>query len=399
MPLRRHIPRVLLALCAIAFGPGPALAAWELRTIDAGGIPGQEAAISSATSLAYVPLLAQRALAVFDGVNAPSRMALSIRPTSVGYSAGTGRIFVAGMFDNAVVAIDEATGAQTRIDVGPYPTGVLVDDSRGKVYVQRWGGIRGEGGLAIIDGRSLAVRDVYLGGAITGMAQDRETGALFLTGESFGSSGPGMGFILALDAEGHVIGRQEVGYQAYSLAVDSRDGRVYLGELSGKPIGGAAVSRIFKIYSQPGLKLLRRIEWPAGSDYSRLNFLVDPARPGLYFGSGGSSQLLRVDPEGDNLQAWHLPAGRTVLQDGRTIVNGIFALRADPATGAILALRPAGSMITQFDPRGGAIETIGIPGAVGFSGASFWPDASRMLVTDAIGAFQMTVLRRSPASE
>lgn len=120
---------------------------------------------------------------MFDGVAPPARMELAIKPTAVGYSSSTGRLFVAGMFDIAVVAIDEATGMQTSIGVGSYPDTIIVDDVRGKVFVSNWGGITQQGGFSIIDSRTLSVRKVALDGAVSEMALDRETGVLFLTGE------------------------------------------------------------------------------------------------------------------------------------------------------------------------------------------------------------------------
>jgi len=70
--------RISLAL----IGAAPSQARWDQQTVDVGGLPGQKAAISPATSRAYIPLLQQRALSVFDGVNA-SRLELDIKPTAV----------------------------------------------------------------------------------------------------------------------------------------------------------------------------------------------------------------------------------------------------------------------------------------------------------------------------
>lgn len=388
--MKASIVRALMVALA-TWSAAQGLAAWDQKAVDAGGIPGQEIAISSATSLAYIPLLQQRALAVFDGERM-SRIELDIKPTTVGYSEATGRLFVLGMFDNAVIAIDEATGSKTRLAVGSYPDNIIVDDVRGKVYVSTWGGIRGQGGLAVIDSRSLAVRDVPLGGYVTGMALDPETGNLFLTGETPIDRSS---FLAALDSEGNVVAREDTGYQAYSLAVDSRTGYVYLAGLSERPTDNRAVDRIFSVYAQPGLQLVTRHAWPTGADLFRLNFLVDPAEPGLYFSSGQSTTLLRLDAEGRNLKTWQLPLGNTLLEDGRTVINGIFGLDADPATGHIFVSSPVGSLVAEFDPTTGAADVVGIPGAVGFSAVHFWPDSTRMLVTDGAGDFQLTLLRRS----
>jgi hypothetical protein len=67
----------------------PAFAAWLQQVVDAGGLPGANIAISSATSKAYIPLLREKALAVFDGVAPPYRMELAIKPTAVADSSST----------------------------------------------------------------------------------------------------------------------------------------------------------------------------------------------------------------------------------------------------------------------------------------------------------------------
>jgi DNA-binding beta-propeller fold protein YncE len=381
-----------LAFAIVAWSAGEPIAAWDQRTVDVGGIPGQRIAISSATSRAYIPLLQQRALAVFDGERT-SRLELDIKPTAVAYSAATGRLFVAGMFDNALVAIDEATGARTRIAVGSYPDLVVVDEVRGKVFVSNWGGIAAQGGVSVIDSHTLSVvRNIPLGGSVTAIVQDANTGHVFITGETPGAS---RGFLAELDSEGNVVAREnDLGYQVYSIAVDSRNGRVYVAGLSGRPT--QAIDRIFRVYSQPGLQLVTRHVWPAGPDWSKLNFMIDPAAPGLYFSSGQSTTLLWLDADGNDLRTWALPLGDTRFEDGRRVVNGIFGLDADPATGRIFVSSPVGSLVAEFDPATGATDVLGIPGAVGFNTVEFWPDSSRMLVLDAGAEFEVTLIHRSP---
>jgi DNA-binding beta-propeller fold protein YncE len=383
-----------LAVSIVLLQTTPALADWERQVIDAGGKPGQELAISSETSRAYVPLLGDRALAVLDGNGSQvARLELEIKPTSAGYSAATGRVFVLGMFDNAVMAIDEASGAQSRIAVGAYPDNIVVDDARGKVFVSMWGGLSGAGGLAVIDASTLDTRNVAVGGAVTTIALDQATGNVFLTGEVGGRS-----FVMAVDTAGNVLGREDAGYRAYSLAVDSRNGRVYVGALSGNP-SDPGVSRVFTIYSQPGLQRVSRVEWPTGPDRSQLVFLVDPAEPGLYLSSNGSTNILRLNADGQDLRVWTLPLGDTVLSDGRRITNGVFGLNANPATGHIFASSPVGSLVAEFDPSNGTSEVIGLPGAVGFNAVLFWPGGDRLIVPDAAGDQQLTILHRTSAAD
>ena len=383
------------ALVAIAtFGAGAALGAWDRQVVDVGGMPGFRPAFSTATSKVYLPLLQQRALIALDG-DQYSRLELDIRPTAIGYSAGTARLFVAGMFDNAVIAIDEATGAKTRIAVGVSPDHVLVDDARGKVYVTNWGGIAGQGSLSIIDSQTLAVRNVPLQGAVASFAQDSRTGGLFAVLEGR----LGATTLVALDAEGNVLAREELGHQGYSLAVDSRTGHVYSAALSHRPqLGADTVTRTFRVYAQPGLRLVTRHDWPAGRDFFKLNFMVDPVAPGLYFGSGNNTTLFRLDAAGHNLEMWNLPLG-TFDFESHTYVNGIFGIDADPGTGNLFISAPIGSMVAEFNVRTGATEIIEIPGAVGFSAVHFWPDGNRMLVPDGPGEFQLTVLKRAVQAE
>lgn len=385
----------LIRTCFIALSvhccSAPAFAAWIQEVVDAGGIPGQHIAISSATSKAYIPLLRDKALAVFDGVAPPSRMELAIKPTAVGHSAATGRLFVAGMFDNAVVAIDEATGVQlSTMGVGSYPDTIIVDDVRGKVFVSNWGGVTQQGGFSIIDSHTLSVRNVALDAAVTEMALDRETGVLFLTAERVRQQS----FIVAADTDGNIAGRSDVGFRAYSLAVDSRNGRVYVGGLAADPLYGVTGDRLLWVFTQPGLQLVNRVAWSTGTDGSALSFMVDPTQPGLYFGRWQSDTLLRVDANGNNLQSWPLSLGNTVLSDGRTVVNGIIGLDADPATGRIFISSPTGGLVAEFNPATAATNIVQIPGAVGFNSVTFWPDSNRMLVTDAADERHLTLLRR-----
>jgi DNA-binding beta-propeller fold protein YncE len=389
MNLRKKILRALGAFASTtALTAGTALAAWEGVSIELTGLLGQELAVSSATSKVYIPILQDRALAVLDGVRS-QRLEMSIRPTSVGYSAASGRLFVAGMFDNVVVAIDEATGLQTHIPVGAAPDNIVVDEARGKIYVARWGGITGQGGLAIIDSATLAVRDVAVSGSITAIAHDERTGNVFLTGGSPGSGD----FLLALDAAGSVITRVTMGYTAHALAVDSRDGRVYVGSMSGRPVGGAVVNRVVTVYAQPGMQVVSRIELPAVQTYSPTVFLVDPQQPGLYFASGESNTLRRIDANGGNLQAWQLPLGETLLQDGRQVINGIHGLNADPASGSLFVSSPVGNLVAQFDPATALTEKIAISGARGISVLGFLP-GGRMLVAD-VGDQRFYLLQRN----
>lgn len=387
---RKSVLRALGAFVTLAFASVSAVAAWERQAIDAGGIPGAKIATSTATSRTYIPLLQDRALAVFDGASAPARMELAIKPTAVGYSAVGGRLFVAGMFDNAVIVIDEASGSQTRIAAGSHPDNILVDDVRGKVYVSNWGGITGQGGITVIDTATLASRTVPLGGAVTAMAHDAQAGTVVVTV----APGPAtQDFLAALDAQGNLVARLDAGYSAYSLAVDSRDGRVYVGGLSGSPLGGATVSRVLSVFSLPGLTLVSRREWTSQQTYHPLTFLVDPAQPGLYIGSGESTVLTHVDASG-GMQSWQLPLGETTLQDGRRVTNGIFGLDADPANGRIFASSPVGSLVAEFNPVTGATELVGIPGAVGFDAVHFLGSGT-VLVTDAGNDRQFTLLKRA----
>ena len=391
--MRTTLLKLLVAALA-ACGAGLSIAGWERQTVELDGIPGFKPAISTATSLAYIPLLQQRAISVFDGVKA-TRLELDIRPTAVAYSAATGRLFVLGMFDNAVIAIDEASGARTRIGVGSFPDNVIVDDARGKVYVSNWGGVIGEGSLSIIDSGTLAVRNVPLRGPASSFVQDSATGALFVVVGSIA----GHSTLVALDAEGNVTAREGLRYQGYSLAVDSRTGHVYSGALSHRPsLDPDTVVRIFRVYAQPGLQLVTRHDWPAGRDFFKLNFMIDAARPGIYFSSGQNTTLFRLNAAGQDLEMWHLPLGSTTLYDGRTVVNGIFGLDTDPASGNLFISSPTGSLLMEVDIRTGATEVVGIPGAVGFSGVHFWPDG-RVMVTDGSGDFQLTLLKRSPPAE
>jgi DNA-binding beta-propeller fold protein YncE len=363
-----HIRKNVLcafALCA-ALASGSALAAWERLAVEIGGGPLPEIAFSPATSRIYIPLVQDRALSVVDGART-QRLELPMRPTAVGYAASSGRIFVAGMFDNAVVAIDEATGVQTRLSVGVAPDNILVDDARGKVYVSNWGGIQGRGSLSVIDSATLAVRNVALNTAITAMAYDRTTGSVFLTGESQ---------VIAVSPDGELLASAAGGFRTYSLAVDPRDGRVYVGALSGNPLGGVSVNRVVTVYAQPRLEVISRVEFPAVQHYNPLVFLVDPRQPGLYAASLEGSTLRRIDPNG-NVHSWQLPLGSSVLEDGRQITHGIFGLNADPGSDRIFVSSPAAGMIAEFDPATGVMQEV----EDGLLLVYFMP-GGRMLVTD-----------------
>lgn len=197
-----------------------------------------------------------------------------------------------------------------------------------------------------------------------------------------------------MDTDGNIVGRFDVGFRAYSLAVDSRSGRVYVGGLSADPLYGVTGNRLLWVFTQPGLQLVNRVAWSTGSDGSALAFMIDPAQPGLYFGRWQSDTLLRVDADGNNLQTWALSLGSTVLNDGRTVVNGVMGLNADPVTGRIFVSSPVGGLLAEFDPATTATTVVQIPGAVGFNAVTFWPDSSRMLVTDAADERHLTLLRR-----
>ena len=389
MTLRKLTSSVVLAL---ALYSGHALAAWERQAVNISGLLSGEVAVSTATSKVYIPLLQQRALAVLDGLES-RRLEMDIQPTSAAYSAATGRIFVLGMFDNAVIAIDEATGAQTRIAVGSYPDNILVDEAGGKVYVSNWGGVARQGGLSVIDAATLVAHNIPMSGSITAMALDTRTGTVVVTGET----GPGSNdFITAVDAQGRVIGRLDAGYRGYSLAVDSRNGRVYVGALSGSAMGGAAVNRVLTTYSLPGLRQESRIEYPALQSYHPLVFMVDPHRPGLYFAAGDTTTLRRIDGNG-GLQEWNLPLGETI-SDGRRVVNGIFALQPDQTTGRIFVLSASGGLTAEFDPLTAATEIIEVAGSTSFSAQLFLP-GGRLLVRDPVDGKFYLVQRSLPSQE
>jgi hypothetical protein len=389
------ILRGFLAASTIALGSAVSHAAWEQTSFDIGGLPGGNLAISSKTSLAYIPILQQKALVTFDGEKS-TRLDFDIKPTSIGYSAATGQVFVVGGFDNAVVVLDEATGTRTRLALGTFPSSILVDDVRGKAYTPNWGGIGGQGSLSIIDSRALTVRTVSLSGYVSSFVQDRATGNLFVVVDRHGEGTA----LLALDADGNLLAREPLGYQAYSLAVDSRTGHVYSAGLSHAPyLDVDTVERIFRVFAQPGLQLVTKHVWPAGRDWYKLNFVVDPEKPGLYFSSGGNTALFRVNAAGHDLEMWNLPLGTTTLYDGRTVANGIFGLDPDPATGNLFLSSPIGQFFAEFNPRTGVTEMTTIPGAVGFSGVQFWPDSSRVLVLDGAADFQLTILRRKASPE
>lgn len=389
MTLRKLTSSVVLAL---ALYSGHALAAWERQAVNISGLLSGEVAVSTATSKVYIPLLQQRALAVLDGLES-RRLEMDIQPTSAAYSAATGRIFVLGMFDNAVIAIDEATGAQTRIAVGSYPDNILVDEAGGKVYVSNWGGVARQGGLSVIDAATLVAHNIPMSGSITAMALDTRTGTVVVTGET----GPGSNdFITAVDAQGRVIGRLDAGYRGYSLAVDSRNGRVNVGALSGSAMGGAAVNRVLTTYSLPGLRQESRIEYPALQSYHPLVFMVDPHRPGLYFAAGDTTTLRRIDGNG-GLQEWNLPLGETI-SDGRRVVNGIFALQPDQTTGRIFVLSASGGLTAEFDPLTAATAIIEVAGSTSFSAQLFLP-GGRLLVRDPVDGKFYLVQRSLPSQE
>ena len=388
-PTKMSLVRAWLIAVSVYCCSAPAFAAWVQEVVDAGGIPGANIAISSATSKAYIPILREKAIAVFDGVAPPSRMELAIKPTNVGYSAATGRLFVAGGFDNAVVAIDEATGMQSSpIGVGIFPDTIIVDDARGKVFVSNWGGIEQRGSLSIIDSSTLSVRTVALDAAVVEMALDRETGVVFLALEHRSTGAA----LFAMDTGGNIVARANVAFRAYSLAVDSRNGRVYVGGLATDPLAGVIGHRILWVFAQPGLQLVNRVAWSTDPDRMPLVFMLDPARPGLYFGRWESDTLMRVDADGNNLQAWPLSLGSRVLEDGRTVVNGVLGLNADPRSGRIFI--SSSRMFAEFDPATAATTVVQFPEAVGFNAVHFWPDSNRILVTDAADEHHFTLLRR-----
>ncbi|MCG8407720.1 MAG: hypothetical protein MI923_21180 [Phycisphaerales bacterium] len=72
-------------------------------------------------------------------------------PRGIAWDATGSRGYITGMGSNNVVVID-ATGVRvTTIEVGEGPTGIVVDDARGRVYVQN----RFEGSISIIDTATL----------------------------------------------------------------------------------------------------------------------------------------------------------------------------------------------------------------------------------------------------
>ena len=195
-----------------------------------------------------------------------------------------------------------------------------------------------------------------------------------------------MSGVWELDSEGNMVAGQLIGYHAYSLGVDSRTGRIYVAALSkGPPYRDGEVSRIFRVYS-PGLQLVKEHIWPAGTDWSQLNFAVDPAEPGLFFGSPQNNLLFRVDANGEDLRAWNLPMGTTLLADGRTVVSGLYGLTADPVTGNLFVVSTAGGLLAEFNPRTTAIDFM-----PGYGAVNFWPDNRRLLV---VGG-ELAVLTRS----
>jgi hypothetical protein len=159
-------------------------------------------------------------------------------------------------------------------------------------------------------------------------------------------------------------------FRAYSLAVDSRDGRLYVGSFSGSPAGGATVNRVVTIYGQ-GLQQISRIELPVvQQNYHPLAFLLDPQQPGLYLASLNEPAVRRIDPNGANLQSWQLP-----------LESGISQFKSDPATGRIFLLAPQDHVIAEFKASTGTIEEVEASGSDQFALVHFM-SAERMLVLD-----------------
>jgi DNA-binding beta-propeller fold protein YncE len=362
------------ALCIAA----TASAQWVQETVTVGANPGGAMAFSSTTGRAYIPLMGEAAIAVLDGSLAASKIALPAKAAALTIDQAARRIAAISLFSNQLHLIDEASGSVRTVPVGVMPSAVRANEITGRVYVANWGGLESRGSVSVVDPGSMQVVTTAINGSTVELELDAQRGHAYVTFERpYG----GQGYIGIVEASGAVAGELALGRRPYALHVDAASRRVFV-----------ATTGTLHVLEAGSLRVLKEVTFEAQTAYpSRIAFDATAGR--VYFGSGASNRLHSVDTDGNDLRTWDLALGSYEYYGTRA--NTVHGIEVHAPSGNVYVSSPGGNQLAVFDPVTARLDRIALPGAVGFNTVAFSPDDQRLIVADAAGDNEVTVLKRA----